>query len=280
MPIGIAALAAAAVAAAAEPPPPLTIEDARTLPADVLTEIAVRQIAGEVRSVTRPTYVSPRVADQPLHHLEFALPARSSHYTGLCQATVVLIEFFDQFGAGASERDRSVRARDVTTEVRYKVIGEVAPQHVSPAPELQRQQPRCREERQVIPPEDRTLGHRAFFRFRGDLGVAYSVAILQRLLRTARDGTYVDHGCVGWQRCADSGELLRTLSFDDLRSIDVARDAADRNRYWLNASFLVSGDDSSIVSNEVRVDVEMAGYPLAIERLGWTSISRSALVRD
>lgn len=283
MPIGILALATAAAVAVpspTEPVPGLTVEDARTLPPETLADIALRQIADQVRIVTRPTYDSPFVPGERLSSLEFALPARSSSYAGLCEATVLRVSFFDPYSARTERGDIPVRARDVTTDVRYKVIGEVSPSYASPFEARQRQEPRCREERQILWPENRTLGHRHFFTSEGDLGAAHSVAVLQRLVREVRENRYSDHGCVGWQACADSGELLRTLSFDDLRHINVVRDPTDPSRYNVKASFLVAGTHDTIISNELDVEVVMGGYPLAIERLGPTHIRRSWLIRD
>lgn len=273
-----------ALAAAAPPdqsPPPITRQQAQDLSAQEVAAIVLGQLAARVTSVTRPNYVSPFYPDLPLNQLEFAMIPESSYFAGLCQATVFTVSFFDGFPPAPRQPDQPVRARRVTTDLRYRVIGEVTLPYAASPDERARQDPLCAEQSTVLPPEERTLGHRQFFRFDGELAPQHGVVILQQLLRGVRDGTYTDHRCAGFDRCEDSGALLRSLSLDDLLGIGIEHDPANAGAYRLRASFLETGTTDALVTREVEVVAELEHpQPYGVKSLGPTTIRRVTTIRD
>ncbi|MEA3018269.1 MAG: hypothetical protein QOI38_2991 [Sphingomonadales bacterium] len=275
------ALALAACASGNREPPPLTLQQARTLPPEELADIALRQMARQVRHVTRPDYDLQPVQGLPLTSLVLATAPRSGPSVGLCEATIITISFHDGPEPLRRDGDQPVRARAISTGLLYKVIGEVAlPRWAEPA-EIARQQSVCAALHPVIAAGTRNVGERSFFRFDGDLGPRYGIGIFQRMLAELREGRYADHRCVGYHACTDSAALLRALSFDDLLQLSLVRDPLDPTRYSATGSFRVSGEGNLLVTDEVTVEAFLEHpYPRTIQRLGATRVERLSLIRD
>lgn len=259
----------------------ITREEALRLPPDQVAERVLGQIARNVTSITRPDYVSPFFPDLPLTQLALATSPVSSPYPGLCQTTVLHIMFFDGLPAAPRERNQPVRAQRLTTEERYRVVGEVVLPYNLSTEDQRRQDSQCAGLYPIIPPGEERLGSRSFFGFRGGLGPQYGVAILQQVVRGVREGNYTDHRCTGHERCRDSSALLRGLSFDELLSVRIDRDPTNPTSYTVVADFLVSGTDDTLVTDEVTVRAELEHpSPRLVQSLGATTIRRVAIIRD
>jgi hypothetical protein len=281
----IASAAAAAILAsgcATRPPPPITAEQANALPPQQLAEIVLRQLAGRIRSVTRPNYESLLMPGIPLRTLVFATTPRSSAFQGLCEASVIAVSFTERLPFPPPGRNAPVRAQDITTGILFKVVGEIHLVGGLTVEARERQDLHCAAQVPVIAPEENRLGYRQFFSFHGDLWAGHGAAILQGLLRGVADGTHTDHVCVPRARCQDAGAMLRALSLDDLLSIRVERAPQSPTLHTVSASFLESGTEGTITFVEVTVEAEVdAGTPpRLIRRLGHATVGRTTMIRD
>lgn len=274
--IAYAALAILASGCATRPPPPITRDQANALPPQQLAEIALRQFAGRIRTVTRPNYTPPSMVGMPLQGLTFATAPTSSGFQGLCEASVIGVTFSANLPYPPVGRTAPVRAQNIYTRTAYKIVDEIEwPRAISPEGR-ERQNRRCAALEHVIEPEQRQLGHRRFFQFDGDLAVAHGAAILQGLLRGVRDGTHTDHRCDG--PCPDPAAILRALSLDDLLALAVRRNPTDPRLYTVTATFLESGTADTISMVYLTVEAEL-DHPL-VRRFGQATVSRNAIIRD
>lgn len=269
-----AALPAIALAAAT-PSEPITREQALTLEPGQIAELVLRQFADQVESVTRPNYESQIIPGLPLATLHLATRPSSTRFAGLCQASVITVLF--PIGSPPTlERNLPVRADSLHIATVYKVIGDISLRGVSSRPE---QGAECAQLRGVIPPEDRLLGYRQFFRFSGPLGAPHAVAVLQQLVRSVRDGSNTDHRCIGYDSCTDSGEIIRALDMDALLDLQAEAITGETSQFAIRASFLVSGNDSGLTTNEVTVHAQFAPAYGSF-RLFETTVQRVGLIRD
>lgn len=108
------------------PPPPLTREQALTRSVSELADTAFRQIASEMREISRPTHVGIPLPDSRLQQLQFATAPRGFGY-GLCEATVVWLSFRGPPRASPHGDVLPVSASDIRTQTVYKVVGDLAP---------------------------------------------------------------------------------------------------------------------------------------------------------
>lgn len=279
--IASATLAILVSACASRPPPPITAAQANALPPQQLAEIVLRQLAGRVRSVTRPNYDSVLFPGTPLGSLIFATEPISSAFGGLCEASEIAITFFEGLPSPPPGRNAPVRAQSISTETSYKIVGEIELPYALSQEARARQNLRCAAQAPVIAPEENRLGHRQFFHFRGDLWPAQGAAVLQRLLRSVADGRHTDHRCARNFRCPDPTAMIRPLSLDDLLSVEIERDARIPTLYTVTGRFLESGDEGTITTVEVAVEAEFDHPdPRLVRRLGQATVHRSTLIRD
>lgn len=280
--LAAAVLAILTPGCATRPAPPITAEQANRLPTQQVAEIVLRQFAGRIRSMTRPNYDSLLLPGWPLMNVAFATAPTSSYFPGLCEATVLMVGFGDRMPQPPPGRNGPVRAQSLSTHMVYKIVGEIDLPSGLSWEDRDRQSARCAALEQVLPPEEHRLGHRQFFSFHGELSAAFGAAILQRLLREVRGGTHTDHQCGRTRGCTDATAMLRALSLDDLLGIGIARAPQSPGTYIVTATFLVSGTNDTITTDEVTVEAELDAEapPRSIRRLGQAMIDRTTLIRD
>jgi hypothetical protein len=268
-------LAAPAAAQPAETSPlqGISVAEARTLSQDELIRRVFGQLAGQMRSVTRP-YADRHNSAEPPFALMFATAPRSAGDHGQCLATVVHV------GRLRPDRDLLLNDGAVATEIVYKVIGDVEPEG-SWTEAIEAGQARlCAEAGPVIPADETGPQRPVFFSYSGVAPLPKPALIfLQRALRGAAAGSYADIACnagaaeASPETCRNPRALLAGLRMADLTSLRLDRTGRRETEYRIEAVFLTTGGahwqltlgvDVSVHPAEMRRDIRLGHAELAL----------------
>lgn len=279
------------LAAQVRMPQSVTRDQAMTLPPSELADIALRQLAARVTSVTRPNYgpnADMRMVSA-LQDLTFATAPHATNVVGLCTANLIDVNFEPppaRPGVDDNRAETPVRAREARAEQVYKVVGEIEPfAEVSEARQVEEDR-RCAAAGPVIPADYSDRGRASFFHYQGPISTVTALLTLQRAIEEARAGRYRDISCRSRPaECRDPTALLGGLDLANLGFVHVALSGMgeEMDRYRIEASFLISADAPNeeywLFAMEAQIS-EHDGRPDPIRRLGPSRFSRSLTIEN
>jgi hypothetical protein len=217
-----------------------------------------------------------------LSSLVFAGAPYATATVGLCAASRAEVEFqypvappFTGNGPTTPARARLLRAAEV-----YKVVGEIEPYVEVSEARAAEEDRRCAEAGPVIPSDYGDRGRAGFFQFAGAISPTTALLVLQRAIGEARAGRYRSVACAPQRSdprtCRNPVALLGNLDLGRLQGVSISPAGLQRGRYLVEASFLISETNSSLISWVVGVEVELTGAdePDGIGRLGRAEIHR------
>jgi hypothetical protein len=269
----VAPVALAAPAIAQPPASPLegiTPAQARSLPPGELAERAFRQVAGQMRTMTRP-YVNPADPDRALYELVFATAPVQAGDAGQCLATVVHV------GQLRAPDDSLMNDGTIATEVVYKVVGDVEPEAGWSDAYATHLAQLCRDAGPVILADETSPAQPTFFHLSGARLPTLPLIALQRAIREARAGSYTNVGCErvaaeeAAEACRDPRTLLAGLDLANLTNVEISRPGQRETQYRVEGTFRTAGSDLWRLS----LDLDFSVVEMRREfRLGHSEISR------